>query len=45
MFEVDLLIPFASDEQRREFVRQFLEIRRQKNFMENAHPSSDKVPV
>ena len=45
MFEVDLLIPFVNDEQRREFVRQFLEIRRQKSVLENAHPSSDKLPV
>lgn len=30
MFEVDLLIPFQSEEQKRQFIRQFLEIRRQK---------------
>jgi hypothetical protein len=33
MFEVDLLIPFLNEEQKRQFIRQFLEIRRQKHEM------------
>ena len=45
MFEVDLLIPFTSDDQKREFIRQFLEIRRQKNPAESHHPQSDKLKV
>lgn len=31
MFEVDLLIPFENDEHKKQFMAQFLEIRRQKN--------------
>lgn len=30
MFEVDLLLPFLNEQQKRQFVKQFLEIRKQK---------------
>jgi hypothetical protein len=30
MFEVDLLLPFLNEQQKRHFVKQFLEIRKQK---------------
>ena len=45
MFEVDLLIPFTNDDQKREFIRQFLEIRKQKIPAENNHHQSDKLKV